>query len=254
MKITISRTTLILLGLYVLFIFFSPILFSKISTIVSFDAKSGAIGDTIGGITAPFINLLAAILVYLSFREQIKANEVLNKENQFNYITHFIEMVSRDIENENNVGKFNETNAQFIASYLRGWNDPEKFITTYVDGFATFNREMEQRYPKEKIKEIINNEISKPLFVLMGQTGAVLRLFKETHRLKVDKGITSFYLHRIATIVHSLQLNMLQKIFEDQDFLEKEVLNDKNLVNYTFCVSYINEIEEYGLMDFVSIG
>ena len=47
-------------------------------------SKTGSIGDTIGGITAPIINIFAAFLVYLAFREQVKANEIqvasLNKE------------------------------------------------------------------------------------------------------------------------------------------------------------------------------
>ncbi len=39
-------------------------------------SETGSIGDTIGGITAPIINLFAAFLVYLAFREQVKANEL----------------------------------------------------------------------------------------------------------------------------------------------------------------------------------
>jgi len=39
-------------------------------------SRTGSIGDTIGGITAPIINLFAAFLVYVAFREQIKANEL----------------------------------------------------------------------------------------------------------------------------------------------------------------------------------
>lgn len=38
--------------------------------------KTGSIGDTIGGITAPVINIFAALLVYLAFREQVKANDI----------------------------------------------------------------------------------------------------------------------------------------------------------------------------------
>ena len=36
--------------------------------------NSGQIGDTIGGITSPFFNLIAAVLIFLSFREQVKTN------------------------------------------------------------------------------------------------------------------------------------------------------------------------------------
>lgn len=39
-------------------------------------SETGSIGDTIGGITAPIINLFAAFLVYLAFREQVKANDI----------------------------------------------------------------------------------------------------------------------------------------------------------------------------------
>ncbi|WP_258100280.1 hypothetical protein [Marinoscillum pacificum] len=35
----------------------------------------GEIGDVIGGLTAPVINIVAAYLVYLAFKEQKKAND-----------------------------------------------------------------------------------------------------------------------------------------------------------------------------------
>ncbi|QXP72552.1 hypothetical protein H0I31_02285 [Tenacibaculum sp. AHE15PA] len=38
-------------------------------------SETGQIGDAIGGITASIINLIGAVLVYISFKEQIKANE-----------------------------------------------------------------------------------------------------------------------------------------------------------------------------------
>lgn len=40
-------------------------------------SETGPIGDTIGGITAPIIGFMSAILIYISFREQIRANELL---------------------------------------------------------------------------------------------------------------------------------------------------------------------------------
>ncbi|WP_321281649.1 hypothetical protein [Marinifilum fragile] len=46
--------------------------------------KTGSVGDTIGGITAPIMNLIGAILIYISFKAQINANKIqyhlLNKE------------------------------------------------------------------------------------------------------------------------------------------------------------------------------
>jgi hypothetical protein len=42
--------------------------------------QTGQIGDTIGGITAPIVNLLGAILVYLALKAQIEANLILKKQ------------------------------------------------------------------------------------------------------------------------------------------------------------------------------
>lgn len=55
----------------------APIVLTQFNSFISFDTTSGAIGDTIGGITSPILNLLAAILIYVSFQEQVKANKKL---------------------------------------------------------------------------------------------------------------------------------------------------------------------------------
>lgn len=43
-------------------------------------SKTGTFGDTIGGITAPIIGLISALLIYLSFRAQIKANYIVQSQ------------------------------------------------------------------------------------------------------------------------------------------------------------------------------
>ncbi|MBC3757513.1 hypothetical protein H7U19_03810 [Hyunsoonleella sp. SJ7] len=64
---------LLIIGLLLLVIV-SPALLTQISGIISFNSESGAIGDTIGGITAPIVNILGAVLIFISFQEQVKAN------------------------------------------------------------------------------------------------------------------------------------------------------------------------------------
>lgn len=60
----------------VLIFFFIPWLLIKPSFISGFDfSSSGAIGDTIGGITNPLIALLAAVLTFLAFWVQFQANQ-----------------------------------------------------------------------------------------------------------------------------------------------------------------------------------
>jgi hypothetical protein len=60
----------------ILFTLFAPLLFTfpAICNLFNF-SETGNIGNTIGGITAPFIGLVGAILIYVSFRKQVEANE-----------------------------------------------------------------------------------------------------------------------------------------------------------------------------------
>jgi len=58
-------------------IFISPWLFTISLPFEWIDfSNTGEIGDTIGGITAPIVNLIAAFLVYISFKAQIQANDI----------------------------------------------------------------------------------------------------------------------------------------------------------------------------------
>ncbi len=59
-------------------------------------SNKGQIGDTIGGITGPFINLLGAILVYLSFQQQREANRIQS------------EALQEDRDRTNSLNKFNQ--------------------------------------------------------------------------------------------------------------------------------------------------
>ncbi|MEO8068034.1 MAG: hypothetical protein ABI599_10120 [Flavobacteriales bacterium] len=43
-------------------------------------SETGQVGDTIGGITAPVVNLLGAYLVYVAFRQQVNANQILQQQ------------------------------------------------------------------------------------------------------------------------------------------------------------------------------
>jgi len=56
---------------------FTPFIFTRTAWFDWIVFKdTGAIGDTIGGITAPFLNLAGAVLIYLSFSQQMEANKI----------------------------------------------------------------------------------------------------------------------------------------------------------------------------------
>ncbi len=66
--------SLLLFILFVLIICLFPILFTSYTSKFDFTA-TGQIGDTIGGTMGPFIAIAAAILTFLAFWVQYKANE-----------------------------------------------------------------------------------------------------------------------------------------------------------------------------------
>jgi hypothetical protein len=46
----------------------------------AFGIETGTIGDTIGGIAGPLISALSAVLVYIAFKEQVKANRLIQDQ------------------------------------------------------------------------------------------------------------------------------------------------------------------------------
>jgi len=69
----------IIVGIIILFI---PALLTQTSWFLWDFSQVGQVGDTIGGVTAPFVGLLGAYLVYQAFDAQVKANEIQSEANQ----------------------------------------------------------------------------------------------------------------------------------------------------------------------------
>lgn len=71
------RQNIFILITGIILIFLSLYLFTRPAIFESWDfSDTGQIGDTIGGISAPIINLIGAFLVYFSFKAQITANKI----------------------------------------------------------------------------------------------------------------------------------------------------------------------------------
>ena len=110
-----------LLIIGVIFILFSSLyIFTRPAIWSGFDfSNSGQIGDTIGGITAPIINLIGAILIFISFKAQITANRIQfkllnneiesqNKDRNFQVILDLFQALKNDFQNvtfENHTGQ-----------------------------------------------------------------------------------------------------------------------------------------------------
>ncbi len=89
-------TGIVVLALFYWWVFTRP--FNEYTSL-----KDGApIGDAINGLTTPIIGLLGSILVYLSFREQVKANRIqvqsLNEQRELDLFYKFYEELKSDLQ------------------------------------------------------------------------------------------------------------------------------------------------------------
>jgi hypothetical protein len=82
----------------------APIIFTRDNIGIEFNATTGVIGDTIGGITAPIVNLIGAILVFFALYAQVEANEELKSQNEKNQK----ELENQSDENKKQVSKQND--------------------------------------------------------------------------------------------------------------------------------------------------
>lgn len=141
----------IILGIGCLLIAFMPLLFSRPWELFNIGfSKTGEIGDTIGGISAPFVGLLGAILVYISFIEQWKANRIQAEQfnaNQkksveleaVNLIWNLYNIISDDL----NSGMHNKLSAILLGDVETGTHDginPLKFIDLSMQHYLSVER------------------------------------------------------------------------------------------------------------------
>jgi hypothetical protein len=140
MKKLEERNYLLILMFGILLTVLSPIIFTLPSISQRFNFSStGSIGDTIGGLTAPIVGLLGAILVYRSFLIQIKANEEIRKENFLKLLDDYIYKLAGD--------KPNIVINAMPEKYERWFNYVEK------------QPNIDQREKEEKIRDTKNNLI-----------------------------------------------------------------------------------------------
>lgn len=102
-----SLVALILLGLGVIIIFAAPYLFTQYSSSnVSYEG-TGQIGDTIGGISGPFLSLIGSALVFLALKAQVKANELVQQQIKAEELERNFRLIFEEIkELEKSINEF----------------------------------------------------------------------------------------------------------------------------------------------------
>jgi hypothetical protein len=79
----------------------------------------GSSGDAFNGFVSPFIGAISGILVYLAFREQVKANELLSSNTQLETFTKLITQIKTQVDELEftDIWHENEANEQVKKSY-----------------------------------------------------------------------------------------------------------------------------------------
>jgi hypothetical protein len=117
-------------------------------------SNKGQIGDTIGGISAPIINLLGAFLVFLSFKEQFEANTIQR------------DALKNEIDNNNRNKEFDTLFSIFkeIKDEVNGFNYL-RFLEAQYLGEATYSNALTIEYKGTKgISEFMRIVNSSQLF------------------------------------------------------------------------------------------
>lgn len=112
-----------------------PVLLTRAANTAIFDfSHTGEIGDTIGGITAPFVGLVSAYLVYRAFIVQVEANKIQSRNNEFGIALKLIDDLENRMNNENNPNEYTTTFGQTTKS------DKAKFfeIVRFFDGMKAY--------------------------------------------------------------------------------------------------------------------
>lgn len=95
-KIEKYTTSQLLLLIAIIILLVPPLLaLPAYSNLFNFSA-TGEIGETIGGLTAPFLNGLTAVLVFIAFKEQINANEIFKNQEKSRNILDQIALIQGD--------------------------------------------------------------------------------------------------------------------------------------------------------------
>ncbi|WP_417356250.1 hypothetical protein [Flavobacterium sp.] len=189
----ITKILLFIVIITLIFAFFAPFIFTAPAKWKSFDfTTTGPIGDTIGGLMNPFIAISAAILTFLAFYIQKKANDELKKqfetqkEEQFDdfLFNNYKERISLIINEINNfhITFYNHT----LVSSLDGiQNDPTKKKYNFIGIQAISLFLPEYAKIRERNKRKLNlDDTSHSILLYLNN---LLVLFYNTHKQIINQ-------------------------------------------------------------------
>lgn len=196
-NILFNRNNLLLLILLAIFCLIGVILFTTDAYTDRFKlGKPNEIGDAIGGMTAPIINIVSAILIYSTIKLQIKTNkdqfdriseQIQNQEKERTFTIYNNEL--NNLENYYKNLTYNDDKSfSAISTSMKLLKSATKSQRNFGDNFNSINNIIEARiYILTNLSSIIgaieNKEFHKSEFDLLSQK--VIR-FYSTHLKSFD--------------------------------------------------------------------
>jgi hypothetical protein len=211
----------------ILFIIMAPYLFTQLSLFpwIDFD-KTSSMGDTIGGITAPIIGVFSALLVYITFREQVKANAMQ------------VKALNDDKKERNLQSSFN-----LILTELN-WCSTEydKFEFNNVFGVAA----VDELIKKREISKTSNSEMLLIFQKLLSLVGYLNKMNTMIDNLNSDK-YQAILANKMLFIYRSKTRKYKSKILEYSDNFEPLLDKSKEEISdlLTFHKYTVEKLEKY---------
>jgi hypothetical protein len=195
----------------VVFVLLAPFLFTLNScwSGLNFTA-TGQIGDTIGGITSPIVNLIGAVLVYYALKAQTQANLMVQDQFDEQKIKDNLQNESNDINQlygnlKDSIDSFRfftlDRNEFGNGEYLEG---SEAIYKLFNDFYCNYHEDEEEMKCNPKLTELIS---------ILEICDVILSKLK-------DSKIPNREVMRMLTI-HQFQYRIMPRINCDLDKLEK---------------------------------
>lgn len=189
-------------------------------------AEPNAIGDTIGGITAPVVNLVGALLVFYSFKEQSKANMFLQADvernkaiREYDEIADLIKQVESGFKNlkyDGHEGLLAMPNSNFDTK----WSSDKEHLKKYISDLIYFLETTD--YTSKRILNYETSDYSSKRYREFSRTRYLL-----LYRTLIEDGILhlSTNISEVQKLYDLGETGIENKVSSEPDFFRKEPNN-----------------------------
>ena len=182
-------------------------------------STTGQIGDTIGGITAPFLNLIGAFLVFYALQAQVKANELIQDQIDKDNTTQECENEGQNLNQlfsylTDNINSFHfmtlpvETlkNTQYIET-AKNYEGGEAFYHLFSQIKCHYHGTQEELHSNQSVSELLS--ILKVMDLLLDK----LKTSKSNNKEILTTLVKHLFEYKIITRIKNESEEELQVVY-----------------------------------------